>query len=112
MTKVECILRPEAVMKIKNALGELGIRGMTVTEAIGFGSQKGHAEQTWSHDFGINLLPKTKMEMVVSDDRVEEVVDVIIGIARTGRFGDGKIFTYPIGSAIRIRTGERGECAV
>lgn len=112
MTKVECILRPESVLEIKNALGNLGIRGMTVIEAIGFGSQKGHVQNTWNEEFGINLLPKTKIEMVVSDNRVDEVVDVIIGIARTGQFGDGKIFTFPIGNAIRIRTGESGENAV
>jgi nitrogen regulatory protein P-II 1 len=112
MTKVECILRPDVVLEIKNALGKLGIRGMTVMEAIGFGSQKGYTEETWSPEFDINLLPKTKIEMVVSDDRLDEVVNVIIGIARTGQFGDGKIFTYPIGNAIRIRTGETGEGAV
>jgi nitrogen regulatory protein P-II 1 len=112
MTKIECILRPSAVLEVKNALGKLGIKGMTVIEAIGFGSQKGHREESWNTEVDINLLPKTKIEMVVSDDKVDEVVKVIINIARTGEIGDGKIFTYPIGNAIRIRTGEMGDNAV
>jgi nitrogen regulatory protein P-II 1 len=112
MTKIECILRPSVILEVKNALGKLGIRGMTVIEAIGFGSQRGHTEDNWNTEFDVNLLPKTKIEMVVSDERVDEVVNVIIAIARTGEIGDGKIFTYPIGNAIRIRTGETGEGAV
>lgn len=112
MTKIECILRPSTILEVKNGLGKLGIKGMTVIEAIGFGSQKGHTEEIWDTEFDINLLPKTKIEMVVSDDKVDEVIRVIIGIARTGEIGDGKIFTYPIGNAIRIRTGETGESAV
>jgi nitrogen regulatory protein P-II 1 len=112
MTKIECILRPSVILEVKNALGKLGIRGMTVIEAIGFGSQRGHMAENWNTEFDVNLLPKTKIEMVVSDERVDEVVNVIIAIARTGEIGDGKIFTYPIGNAIRIRTGETGEEAV
>jgi len=112
MTKIECILRPSTILEVKTGLGKLGIKGMTVIEAIGFGSQKGHTEEILDTEFDINLLPKTKIEMVVSDDKVDEVIRVIIGIARTGEIGDGKIFTYPIGNAIRIRTGETGESAV
>lgn len=112
MTKVECILRPSSVIKVKDALGKLGIKGMTVIEAIGFGSQKGHTEEKWSPEFDIALLPKTKMEMVVSDEKVDQIIEVIIEVARTGEIGDGKIFTYPIRNAVRIRTGETGENAV
>jgi len=112
MTKIECILRPSVILALKNALAELGIKGMTVTEAIGCGLQKGHTEANWNKELNINLLPKTKVEMVVSDDVVNAVVKVIIKTARTGEIGDGKIFTYPIGNAIRIRTGETGEKAI
>lgn len=112
MTKIECILRPNKIVDVKNALGELGIKGMTVTEAIGCGLQKGHTDSGWETEFDINLLPKTKVELVVSDKMVDEVVRVIIDAARTGEIGDGKIFTYPVGNAIRIRTGETGEAAI
>jgi nitrogen regulatory protein P-II 1 len=112
MTKIECILRPNAILELKNALGKLGIKGMTVTEAIGFGLQKGHKGENWNTELNINLLPKTKIELVVSDNRVDQVIKVIIKTARTGEIGDGKIFTYPIGNAIRIRTGETGESAI
>jgi nitrogen regulatory protein P-II 1 len=112
MTKIECILRPKVILELKNALGELGIKGMTVTEAIGFGSQKGHVEENWNTESNINLLPKTKVEMVVPDYTVDEIIKVIIKTARTGEIGDGKIFTYPVRNAIRIRTGESGEDAI
>ena len=112
MTKVECILRPNQILEIKDALGKLGINGMTVTEVIGCGLQKGHTDTGWNTEFNINLLPKTKIEMVVSDSVVDEVIKVIIDVARTGEIGDGKIFTSPIGNAIRIRTGESGESAI
>jgi nitrogen regulatory protein P-II 1 len=115
MTKIECILRPKVILELKNALGKLGIQGMTVTEAIGFGSQKGHkgyVEENWSTELNINLLPKTKVEMVVPDYTVDEIIKVIINTARTGEIGDGKIFTYPVRNAIRIRTGESGEDAI
>jgi nitrogen regulatory protein P-II 1 len=113
MTKIECILRPDMILKVKNCLGKLGIKGMTVTEVIGCGWQKGHVGgESWNAELDINLLPKTKIEMVVPDRIVEEVIEMIIGIARTGEIGDGKIFTSPIGNAVRIRTGERGEKAI
>jgi nitrogen regulatory protein P-II 1 len=112
MTKIECILRPKVILELKNALGELGIKGMTVTEAIGFGSQKGHVKENWNTELDINLLPKTKVEMVVPDYTVDDIVKVIIKTARTGEIGDGKIFTYPVRNAIRIRTGETGEDAI
>ena len=112
MTKIECILRPNAILELKNAVGKLGIKGMTITEAIGCGLQKGHLEENWNTELNINLLPKTKVEMVVSDNLVDEIVQTIISAVRTGEIGDGKIFTYPIGNAIRIRTGETGEKAI
>jgi nitrogen regulatory protein P-II 1 len=113
MMKIECILRPSKVVEVKEALGNIGINGITVTEAIGCGLQKGHANYNdWDLEFNINFLPKTKFEMVVMDKMVDRVVDTIIECARTGAIGDGKIFIYPIIDAIRIRTGETGEKAI
>ena len=112
MTKIECILRPDRILEVRNILSNLGIKGMTVTEVIGCGLQKGHMRDEWNTEFNINLLPKTKIEMVVPDSMVDEVIGAIIEISRTGEIGDGKIFTYPIGNAIRIRTGETGENAI
>jgi nitrogen regulatory protein P-II 1 len=112
MTKIECILRPNKILDVKNILGTLGIKGLTVTEVIGCGLQKGHTQGDWNTEFNINLLPKTKLEMIVSDDIVDQVTSAIIEICRTGEIGDGKIFTSPIGNAIRIRTGETGEKAI
>lgn len=112
MTKIECILRPEKISDVRRVLGSLGIKGMTVTEVIGCGLQKGHTRDDWNSEYNINLLPKTKVEMVVSDGVVDKVVEAVIKISRTGEIGDGKIFTYPLGNAIRIRTGETGENAI
>ncbi|SPF50209.1 regulatory protein P-II for glutamine synthetase [Syntrophobacter sp. SbD1] len=112
MTKIECILRPDRISEVSKILGSLGIKGMTVTEVIGCGLQKGHIRDDWNTEFKINLLPKTKIEMVVSDSMVDDVVNAVIKISRTGEIGDGKIFTYPLGNAIRIRTGETGEDAI
>ena len=114
MTKVECILRPNKVLEVKDALGNIGIDEITVTEVIGCGLQKGHTNyDDWDTEFiDINFLPKTKFEMIVRDEIVDKVIDVIIECARTGAIGDGKIFVYPIIDAIRIRTGESGEKAI
>jgi nitrogen regulatory protein P-II 1 len=112
MMKIECILRPDVVSNLRDVLGNLGIKGMTVTEVIGCGMQKGHDLDNWNTELNINLLPKTKVEMVVADPMVDDVIKAIINVARTGEIGDGKIFTYPIGDAIRIRTGETGEDAI
>ena len=112
MTKIECILRPQKILDIRKVLGNLGIKGMTVTEVIGCGLQKGHTRDDWNTEFNINLLPKTKIEMVVQDSMVDEVIKAMIEISRTGEIGDGKIFTYPIGNAVRIRTGETGDSAI
>ena len=112
MTKIECILRPDRISEVSKILGSLGIKGMTVTEVIGCGLQKGHTRDDWNTEYNINLLPKTKIEMVVPDSMVDEVVNAVVKISRTGEIGDGKIFTYPLGNAIRIRTGETGEDAI
>ncbi len=116
MTKIECILRPNKILDVKNALGKFGINGMTVTEVIGCGIQKGQKEENpdnnWNTELNINLLPKTKIELVVPDKIADEVIQAIIKVARTGEIGDGKIFTSPINNAIRIRTGETGEKAI
>ena len=112
MTKIECILRPNVIADIKDGLMKLGINGITVSEVIGCGFQKGHTELDWNTELNINLLPKTKIEMVVIDSVVDDVINVVLEIARTGEIGDGKIFTYPVGNAIRVRTGETGEDAI
>jgi len=116
MTKIECILRPNKILDVKNAMAKFGVHGMTVTEVIGCGLQKGHVEgkpeDNWNTELNINLLPKTKIEMVVTDAMVDKIIDEIIKICQTGEIGDGKIFTSPISNAIRIRTGEKGDNAV
>ena len=112
MVKVECILRPNKIAEVKNAMQDMGIHGMTVTEVIGCGLQMGHIEDNWNTELNVNLLPKIKIEMVVADSMVDNVIKAIIKVAKTGEIGDGKIFTSPITNAIRIRTEETGEGAV
>lgn len=113
MVKVECILRPEKIAEVKDALTNLGVHGMTVTEVIGCGLQKGHTEKlNWNTELNINLLPKTKVEIVVTDEMLDDVIETIEKVAKTGEIGDGKIFTWPISNATRIRTGEKGDSAV
>ena len=113
MVKVECILRPDKIAEVKDALANFGVHGMTVTEVIGCGFQKGHIEGLdWNTELNINLLPKTKIEMVVPDESAEDIVAAIIKVAKTGEIGDGKIFLSPVMDAIRIRTEERGKKAI
>ena len=113
MVKIECILRPRKLAEVKDALSNVGVKGMTVTEVIGCGLQKGYVEElNWNTELNINLLPKTKIEMVVSDDVVDDVISAIIKVAKTGEIGDGKIFISPVIDAIRIRTEERGDQAI
>ena len=112
MTKVECILRPGKLEDVKDALGKFGIHGMTVTQVIGCGLQKGRTEVYRGTEYSINLLPKIKVEVVTKDEYVDEVVKLMSDAARTGQIGDGKIFTYKIDNAVRIRTGETGEAAI
>ena len=113
MKKIEAILRPEKLNDVKQALDDLGFHGMNFTQVTGRGSQRGIVHQgRGGETVTVDMLPKVKMEVVVSDQAVERVVDAIIGAARTGNIGDGKIFVMPVDEAIRVRTGERGDVAV
>lgn len=112
MRKIEAIIRPGKLEAVKNALDRHGIRGMTVSQVMGCGLQRGRTEVYRGHEYTINLLPKVKIEVVLPEEQVEEVVRVIAEAARTGEIGDGKIFVYPVENAIRIRTGETGDAAV
>jgi len=112
MKKIEAVIKPFKLDDVKEALNELGVVGMTVTEVRGFGRQKGHTELYRGSEYTIDFLPKVKVEVVVGDTMVDKVVSVICKAAKTGSIGDGKVFVLPIGEAIRIRTGERGEAAV
>jgi nitrogen regulatory protein P-II 1 len=108
MRKVEAIIKPFKLDEVKEALHGIGIQGMTVTEVKGFGRQKGHTELYRGAEYVVDFLPKIKIEIAVSDDLVDKVVDAIVQAANTGRIGDGKIFVMPMQEVIRIRTGERG----
>ena len=112
MKKVEAIIKPFKLDDVKEALTELGIVGMTITEVRGFGRQKGHTELYRGSEYTIDFLPKVKVEVVVPDSLVDKVVNTICGAAKTGSIGDGKVFVLPIGEILRIRTGERGEAAI
>jgi nitrogen regulatory protein P-II 1 len=112
MKKIEAIIKPFKLEETKDALHELGIEGMTVTEVKGFGRQKGHTEIYRGSEYTVDFLPKIKIEIVVADDKAQEVADVIIKSARTGKIGDGKVFIIPVDSAIRIRTEESGDRAL
>ena len=112
MKKVEAIIKPFKLEEVKDALGEVGIDGMTITEVKGFGRQKGHTEIYRGSEYTVDFLPKIKLELVLADKRVEAAVGAIIKASRTGKIGDGKVFVSPVEEAIRIRTGEKGEQAV
>jgi len=112
MLKIEAIIQPYKAEEVRRALKAIGVDGMTVSEVRGHGRQKGHKEVYRGREYNVDLLPKTKIEMVVPDGRSEEVIEAIIGAARTGQIGDGKIFVYPAGEAIRIRNNDRGEAAL
>ncbi len=112
MRKVEAIIKPFKLDEVKEALNEIGIQGITVSEVKGFGRQKGHTELYRGAEYVVDFIPKIKMEIIVSDEIVAQVVDAIAGAAKTGRIGDGKIFVTPIDEIVRIRTGERGEDAI
>jgi nitrogen regulatory protein P-II 1 len=112
MVKVEAIIKPYTLEKVREALTRIGVSGMTIYEVKGFGRQKGHSELYRGAEYTVDFLPKLKLETVVGDDMAEQVVDAISGAANTGKIGDGKIFTYPVGRAIRIRTGEQGDQAI
>lgn len=112
MTKIECILRPERFEEVNEALEEIGVVGITVTEVRGRGRQRGYVERYRGMEYQVRLLPKMKLECVVPDEQVETVVEALLDHASTGEVGDGKIFLIPVGEAIRIRTRERGENAL
>ncbi|MBL7232270.1 P-II family nitrogen regulator [Komagataeibacter oboediens] len=112
MKKIEAIIKPFKLDEVKEALHEIGLMGITVTEAKGFGRQKGHTELYRGAEYIIDFLPKVKLEIVCPDDMVERAIEAIMAAARTGRIGDGKIFVTPVSEVIRIRTGERGDDAV
>ncbi|HWD29884.1 MAG TPA: P-II family nitrogen regulator [Rhizomicrobium sp.] len=112
MKKIEAIIKPFKLDEVKEALQEVGVQGITVTEAKGFGRQKGHTELYRGAEYVVDFLPKVKIEIVVDEARVEASVDAIQKAARTGRIGDGKIFVLNVEEAIRIRTGETGADAI
>lgn len=109
MKKIEAIVRAEQLQSVQDALDDLGVSGLTVSEVMGCGRQKGYTEQYRGSRVNISLLPKLKVESVVPDDVVDAVVDALVGAAYTGETGDGRVFIYDVGQAVRIRTGERGE---
>ena len=112
MMKLEAVIQPSRFESVKDALREIGVEGMTVTEVRGHGRQKGHKEVYRGQEYNVDLLPKVKVEMVVAAGRADEVVRTLAGAARTGKIGDGKIFVYDVAEAIRIRNDDRGESAL
>ncbi len=112
MKKIEAVIKPFKLEEVREALSEIGINGLTVTEVKGFGRQKGHTELYRGAEYTIDFLPKVKLELVVSDDILDSAMDAIVKAAHTGKIGDGKIFVTTVEQALRIRTGETGEEAV
>ncbi len=112
MKKVEAVIKPFKLDEVKEALNEIGIQGITVSEVKGFGRQKGHTELYRGAEYVVDFIPKIKMEIIVSDEIAGKVVETIEQAAKTGRIGDGKIFITPVEEVVRIRTGERGEDAL
>ena len=112
MRLIEAIIKPFKLDEVREALTGVGVQGLTVTEAKGFGRQKGHTELYRGAEYVVDLLPKLKLEVLVEDEKVEAVIDAIANAARTGRIGDGKIFVLQVGDAVRIRTGEQGDAAL
>jgi nitrogen regulatory protein P-II 1 len=112
MKKIEAIVKPFKLEEVKDALGEIGIEGMTITEVRGFGRQKGHTEIYRGSEYTVDFLPKIKVEIVIADSLADSAVDAIVRTAKTGKIGDGKVFVSDIEEAVRIRTEERGEKAL
>ena len=112
MKKIEAIIKPFKLDEVKEALNSLGIKGMTMTEVKGYGRQKGHTEIYRGAEYVVDFIPKVKMDVVVDDEQVDQVIDTILKVARTGKIGDGKIFVLPVERVIRVRTGETGPEAV
>ena len=112
MKKIEAVIKPFKLDDVREALTEIGISGMTVSEVKGFGRQKGHTEIYRGAEYAVDFLPKVKVELVLADEHVERAIDIIVETARSGKIGDGKIFVLPVEEVIRIRTGERAEAAI
>ena len=112
MKKIEAIIKPFKLDEVKEALNELGIQGMTLSEVKGYGRQKGHTELYRGAEYVVDFIPKLKIEIVLPDDLVEKAIEAILNSAKTGKIGDGKIFVYNVEEAIRVRTGEKGEDAI
>ena len=112
MVKIEAVIRPEKLDDVKSGLDEIGIHGITVLEVRGAGQQRGYVHRYRGAEYRVNLLDKVKLETVVPDGMVEEVVEVLVRTGRTGEVGDGKIFLVPVADVVRVRTGERGEAAI
>ena len=112
MKKIEAIIKPFKLDDVREALTEIGITGMTVTEVKGFGRQKGHTEIYRGAEYAVDFLPKVKLELVLPDDMAERAIETIVETARSGKIGDGKIFVYPVEQVIRIRTGETDHAAI
>jgi len=112
MKLVKAVIKPFKLEEVKDALSEIGVEGMTVSEVKGFGRQKGHTEIYRGSEYTVDFLPKVKIEIGVSDDLTDKVVDAIVGAAQTGKIGDGKIFILPMEECVRIRTGEKGDEAL
>jgi nitrogen regulatory protein P-II 1 len=112
MKKIECLIRPSKLDEVKEAVNLAGVRGMTVSQVVGCGMQKGRKEVYRGHEYNVNLLPKIKIEIVIQEEKAEEVINAIVEAARTGEVGDGKIFVYSLEEAVKIRTGERGRDAL
>ena len=112
MKKIEAIIQPFKLEEVKNALKTIGVDGMTITEVRGHGRQKGHKEVYRGREYQVDLIAKVKMEMIVPSERVDEITTAIVAAARTGKIGDGKIFIYDVGTAVRIRNEDRGDLAL
>lgn len=112
MKKIEAIIKPFKLDEVREALSEIGVKGMTATEVRGFGRQKGHTELYRGAEYVVDFLPKIKIEVVVNDQQADECVEVIVNASRTGKIGDGKIFITPVERVVRIRTGEENESAI
>ena len=112
MKKIEAVIKPFKLDEVREALSEVGVTGLTVTEVKGFGRQKGHTELYRGAEYVVDFLPKVKVEVILGDALVERAIEAIVRAARTGKIGDGKIFVTDVGQVIRIRTGESGEAAV
>ena len=112
MKKIEAVVQPFKMEEVKEALKNIGVDGMTISEVRGHGRQKGHKEVYRGQEYNVDLLPKVKFELVIPDTRLDEVLEAVTNAARSGKIGDGKIFVYDVAEAIRIRNGDRGEAAV